>query len=277
MNKVLCYERLRLRGREFGRITGVTPAEFEEIVGRVRPGWLRREERKKKPGRPHGMGGVEEQLIALLVYYRCYTTHLFIGALFGVDDSTVCRRFAVLEPLVARVTGIKKDRTLKQDDLEVLLIDATEQPIERPVRGQRKFYSGKKKCHTIKTEIQITEKGRIVSVSKPFPGAVHDIEVRRRGPPLPGSSRAYVDSGYQGLQKQHQETELPYKRQKGKPLTKDEKEYNRALSRIRVKVENIIRRLKIFRILCQRYRNKRRGYGIKFNIIAGIVNLKMGY
>ena len=277
MNKVFCYERLRLRGREFGRITGVTPAEFEEIVGRVRPGWLRREKRKKKSGRPHGMGGLEEQLIALLIYYRCYTTHLFIGALFGVDDSTVCRRFAVLEPIVARVTGIKKDRTLKQDDLEILLIDATEQRIERPVREQRKFYSGKKKCHTIKTEIQVTEEGRIVAVSKPHPGAVHDMEVRRRGPPLPGSSRAYVDSGYQGLQKQHQQTELPYKRQKGKPLTKDEKEYNHALSRIRVKVENIIRRLKIFRILCERYRNKRRGYGIKINIIAGIVNLKMGY
>ncbi len=58
---------------------------------------------------------------------------------------------------------------------------------------------------------------------------------------------------------------------------RDEKEYNRALSRIRVKVENVIRRLKIFRILCERYRNKCRRYGIKFNIIAGIVNLKMGY
>ncbi len=55
------------------------------------------------------------------------------------------------------------------------------------------------------------------------------------------------------------------------------KEYNRALSRIRVKVENTIRRLEIFRILGERYRDKRRGYGIEFNIIAGIVNLKMGY
>ena len=44
-----------------------------------------------------------------------------------------------------------------------------------------------------------------------------------------------------------------------------------------MKVENVIRRLKIFRILRERYRDKRRGYGIKLNIIAGIVNLKMGY
>jgi hypothetical protein len=46
----------------------------------------------------------------------------FTGALFGVDYSTITRRFAVLEPIVARVTGIKKDRTLKRDDLEILLI-----------------------------------------------------------------------------------------------------------------------------------------------------------
>ena len=277
VNKALGYERLRRRGRAFRRLIGVTPAAFEEIVERVRPRWLGRERRKKKSGRPHGMGGLEEQLIGLLVYYRFYTTHLFIGSLFGVDDSTVCRRFAVLEPLVAGAVAINKDRTCRRDDLETLLIDATEQPIERPRRRQRRFYSGKNKRHTLKTEIQVTERGRIVAVSKPFPGAVHDIEVRRRGPPLPASSRAYVDSGYQGLHKHHAETELPYKRRRGRPLSQDEKDYNHALSRIRVKVENVIRRLKVFRILAERYRNKRRGYGIKVNIIAGIVNLLMGY
>jgi hypothetical protein len=139
---------LRFRGREFGRITGVTPGVDLGGGRRVRQERPRREASKKKSGRPYGMGGLEEQLIALLIYYRCYTTHLFIGALFGVDDSTITRRFAVLEPIVAQVTGIKKDRTLKQDDLEILLIDATEQRIERPVRGQRKFYSGKKKRNT---------------------------------------------------------------------------------------------------------------------------------
>ena len=155
---------------------------------------------------------LEEQLIDLLIYYRFYTTHLFIGSLFGVDDSTICRRFAVLEPLVVGAVAIKKDRTRRQDNLETLLIDATEQPIERPVRGQRRFYSGKKKRHTLRTEVQVTEAGHIVAISKPFPGAVHDIEVRRRGPPLSAWSRAYVGSGYQGLQKHHAQTELPYKR-----------------------------------------------------------------
>ena len=80
------------------------------------------------------------------------------------------------------------------------------------MRGQRRFYSGKKKRHTLRTEVQVTEAGHIVAISKPFPGAVHDIEARRRGPPLSAWSRAYVGSGYQGLQKHHAQTELPYKR-----------------------------------------------------------------
>jgi hypothetical protein len=53
---------------------------------------------------------------------------------------------------------------------EALIVDGAEQPIERPSRKQRCWYSGKKKRHTIKTEIAVTEGGRIVAVSKPAPG-----------------------------------------------------------------------------------------------------------
>jgi len=76
----------------------------------------------------------------------------------------------------------------------------------------------------------ITEHGRIISISKPAPGRVHDLEIRRRGPPLPKASHVYVDSGYQGLQKDHSAIDMPYKKTKATPLTKDEREYNHALS-----------------------------------------------
>ena len=72
-------------------------------------------------------------------------------------------------------------------------------------------------------------------------------------------------------------SEVPARGRNRQPLSEDEKEYNRALSRIRVKVENVIRRLKVFRVLGERYHNKRRRYGIKVNIIAGLVNLLMGF
>jgi transposase len=79
------------------------------------------------------------------------------------------------------------------------------------------------------------------------------------------------------LDKLYQATELPYKKSKNHKLDKEEKEYNAGLSRLRVKVENILAKIKVFRILSDRYRNKRKGYSLKINIVAGIINLKNGF
>lgn len=173
--------------------------------------------------------------------------------------------------------AISKAKHLSKEEVEHLLLDAIEQQIERPKKKQKPYYSGKKKRHTLKTQITINRKGRIIDVSKPTPGSVHDFTLFKQSPGFPLDSTAFVDSGYQGIDKLHQASEIPYKATKNKPLNKEEKEYNRALSRIRVKVENILGQVKVFRILSDSYRNKRKRYGIKFNIIAGIVNLKNGF
>ena len=173
--------------------------------------------------------------------------------------------------------AITKTKRLSQEKVESLIYDATEQPIERPKKNQQRFYSGKKKRHTLKTEIGITKKGRIINVSKPSPGSCHDFTIRKNEDPIPADSRAYVDSGYQGIDKIHSQSEFPYKKTKTRPLTKEEKEYNRALSSYRVTVEHILGDIKVFKILSDRYRNKRKRYGVKFNIVAGLVNLKNGF
>ena len=156
-------------------------------------------------------------------------------------------------------------------------ISSSIQPIERPKKDQKVYYSGKKKRHTLKTEIRITLKKRIVRVSKERPGSLHDFALYKEEQPLDKDTRGYADSGYQGLDKVHQATEIPYKASKHKPLIEGEKEYNTALSRLRVKVENVFAQLKTFKILSDRYRNKRKRYNIKFNIIAGSVNMKNGF
>ena len=272
------YKRLCTRPVNFHRITGISIDQFEEIALKCEPEWEKRVIKPKKlDGRPYGVGDLKEHMLTLLMYYRCYVTQEFIGMLYGVDDSCICRSIKRIEPILAKVVAIKKDRTLSEKDLETLIIDCTEQPIERPTKHQKKYYSGKKKRHTLKSEIQMTEGGRITSVSKSTPGTVHDFEVRKRGSPLSRNSRTYVDSGYQGLDKIHKATELPYKKPKNGKLSPEEREYNGGLSRFRVRVENKIRELKIFRILSERYRNKRRGHGLKLNIVAGLVNFKNGF
>lgn len=178
------YERLRKYPRNFHRIAGVSLEKFEEIALKCGGEWEKRVIKPKKlEGRPYGVGNLKEHLLSLLIYYRCYTTQEFIGMLYGVDDSCICRSIRRIEPILAKVIAIKKDRTLTQKDLETIITDCTEQPIERPTKRQKRYYSGKKKQHTLKTEIQITEGGRIISTSKPHPGRDHDFEVRKQGSP----------------------------------------------------------------------------------------------
>lgn len=71
-------------------------------------------------------------------------------------------------------------------------------------------------------------------------------------------------------------SETPIKKKKGKKLTKEEKKYHRQLNQLRIIVEHIKRRLKIFKILSYPYRNRGRRLGLRANLIAGIYNYELG-
>ena len=96
-------------------------------------------------------------------------------------------------------------------------------------------------------------------------------------------SRTYInpktlvltDSGYQGLQKIHTNTKMPKKKSKKNPLTKEDKARNRKLSSERVLNENVNGMLKRFKIIADRYRNRRRRFRLRFNLIAGIYNFEL--
>jgi transposase len=87
--------------------------------------------------------------------------------------------------------------------------------------------------------------------------------------------RVLADSGYLGLTKLHPNCTTPAKKSKLRPLSKEQKGSNRALSQERILIENIVRRLKIFRILSERYRNRRKRFGLRFNLIAAIYNMEL--
>jgi len=124
-----------------------------------------------------------------------------MACLYQTNKPDISRPLKRIGPLVSRGLGVKRTIYVSHEVAMALIVDCTEQPIERPSRKQRCWSSGKKNRHTMKTEVVITEKGQIANISKPAPGRVHDLEIRRRGPPLPENSHVYADSGYQGLQK----------------------------------------------------------------------------
>jgi len=89
------------------------------------------------------------------------------------------------------------------------------------------------------------------------------------------SLEVLADSGYQGLSKLHGKSRTPKKRSKKIQLTTDERRANGELSRRRIVVENVIRSLKIFRILAERYHNRRKRFSLRFNLIAGLYNFEL--
>jgi len=82
-----------------------------------------------------------------------------------------------------------------------------------------------------------------------------------------------ADAGYQGIVKIHKNSRTPFKRKKNCPLSEEEKEKNRVLSKQRITVEHIFRKMKIFRILREKYRNRRKRFALRFNLIAACYNL----
>ncbi len=87
--------------------------------------------------------------------------------------------------------------------------------------------------------------------------------------------KSLTDTGYQGIHKLHQNSALTKKKTKKKPLTKEDKKKNRELSRERVLNENVIGMVKRFKIIADRYRNRRKRFCLRFNLIAGIYNFEL--
>ena len=83
-----------------------------------------------------------------------------------------------------------------------------------------------------------------------------------------------ADTGYQGLAQLHINSLLPKKRSKNHPLTKQQRKDNHEISSKRIFVEHAIRFVKRFRILSERYRNRRKRFALRFSLIAGICNFE---
>ncbi len=160
------YKEVVKRPHTLRQLTGMSAEEFQEVVEKIRPGWEKLEKKKKCYGRKSHIESLEDKVLCLLIYYRTYITHQFLGYLFNLHNSNICRLLKKMEPLLAKSINIRKDRTMTQEKILKLLADVTEQPIQRPKdsKKRKRSYSGKKKMTTMKTEIVIEENGRILSV-----------------------------------------------------------------------------------------------------------------
>lgn len=107
-------------------------------------------------------------------------------------------------------------------------------------------------------------------------GKIHDFKLFQRSKlPLNKNKILQIDSGYQGIEKIHDNSTLPKKRSKYNPLTKKQKKENLKLSKSRVLVEHVIGRIKVFRIISEKYRNRRKYHDLRMKLICGIYNFEL--
>ena len=119
----------------------------------------------------------------------------------------------------------------------------------------------------------IDKKTQVVICTSFSNGKRHDFRVFKESKTyIQSKVRVLTDTGYQGIHKLHINSQLPKKRSKRHPLTKEDKKRNKELASARVLNENVIGMLKRFKIISDKYRNRRKRFGLRFNLIAGIYN-----
>ena len=144
------------------------------------------------------------------------------------------------------------------------------------LKKQKKSYSGKKKTHTFKVQAIIHYKTqKILSLCTDL-GSVHDFEVFKRNlNQIPADAFILADKGYQGIYAVYSDSLLPLKAKRRCKLDPELRIYNQEINKRRIGIEHVFGRLKTFKILAKRYRNRGKRLGLRFNLIAGIYNLEL--
>lgn len=290
---------------KFSRYTGLSVGEFLVLSEKVRLLWQRAEKKRLSyPNRQRAIGGgrqyhlklLEDKILLVIVFYRLYLNHDFLGFLFGFDGANAGRLIERIEPVLLKkfklpalkrisprpISNLEQLREICPD-IDEIIGDATEQEIPRPKdrRKNKEYYSGKRKRHTIKTQLLIEgETGRILEVSPTYPGSIHDyklFKLTRTGERLPRDKPIYLDKGYQGAKKDYPDLNLfiPKKADRWHELAQKDKTQNKIIGKIRIRVEHSILKCKRFKILAQTYRHALKDYHQRFETIAGIINFQM--
>jgi hypothetical protein len=292
-------ENLRKHPAVFGHLTGLTVAAFDGLAAEAAP-TVEAAHRKKldRPDRRRAVGGGDDfdlstadQLLLTVVWLRQYPTNEVLGFLFGVSDSTASRArtrcLPVLEQSGKDTMRMPDPGAARRKRLPALLadtpglavvIDSFEQRTHRPRRRQRAYYSGKKKAHTLKSQVAVDEgSGRFVDVSDSVPGPWADIKLLKKSRllrRLPAGVGGIGDLAYVGIADLHPAGlgAAPRRKPRGEGRPPEDRRYNRAFSRRRIVVEHAIGRLRRFRAVADVNRHRRPGHAVRVRAIAGLVN-----
>jgi hypothetical protein len=298
---ILHYERLSRYPTVFKAMTGLTVPQFDDLVTDLLPRYRQAEQlRLSRPERKRAIGAghpfeltPRNQCLLTVVWLRVYPIHEVLAYLFGISDTTVSRIIARVLPLLeasGRDTmrlpdpGRKRRRQLDAlladtPDLAVV-IDTFEQPVQRHKDRKQAdtHYSGKKKRHTLKSQVAVDEEtGDVADVAESAPGPTADIKLLEQSQlleRLPAEVGGLGDLAYVGIDKLHPSGlgATPRRKPRGKDRPPEDVCYNRAFARRRIVVEHTIGRMRRYQAITQLDRNHRRNHTARVRAVGGLVN-----
>ncbi|MGK7921017.1 MAG: transposase family protein [Trichodesmium sp.] len=293
MTQILEY--LNNHPKEVKRVIGITDKQLKKLMENAQ---IIAKNKKMEMGEREKLlikagGGrkkilkVEEEIILTLYYLHHIPTFQILGINFGVSESTANNIFHywinILQELLPgsllEQFQEKEDEYLWIQEIlteQELIVDSTEQSIYRPYDDdkQKKYYSGKKKNHTLKNQIITTERGtEIVDVIVGKRGPESDINLLiQQQKKFDKEQKFQGDKGYQGAER----TKIPKKKPRKQELPPEIKEENKKKSQKRIFVEHVIRLIKIFGVARERFRLKDSNYQKVILTICGLVRLRIG-
>lgn len=281
--------------QETKRLIGIDYESFQQLITQVvaleKQNLAINEERKIRIIKPGGGRkpklSVTEQILLTLVYLHHLPTFQMLGVQFGVSESTAHNLFHYWSKILRELLPASLLEQVKKNDLDwewvkeilvewELVVDSSEQVRERPkvYQEQKKFYSGKKKNHTLKNQLIVLPNGtEIVDVTVGKPGPSSDINLfRARQAEFADNQKFKGDKGYIG----EVQIETPHKKPRKQELTPEQKEENKQLSAQRIVIEHVIRLVKIFRVAQERFRLRPQNYERVILTVCGLVRLRVG-
>jgi DDE superfamily endonuclease len=305
---MFAYETLTRYPNAFRSLTGMTPGDFDRLLTAFRAALDRRQRasRTTRRGQPrHRAAGAghphrhddRHRLLLALVWLRVYPTYELLGFFFDLHKRNaqlnVRDALAVLDTLDDfPFDRPGRDRKRLGSLAEVMaafpevrvIIDSKEQRVNRPqgYGAQKPYYSGKKKAHTVKTQVVVDPRGRIEAVSDSVPGgANHDLPLLCGSgvlEQLADGEAAMMDKGYVGVKNYYPQTPvvIPFRARRGHPLTAEQEAFNRAVARCRIVVEHTMAQLNRFTVLRQVFRGQQRlRHGQVIRVVAKLVNRRL--
>ena len=221
---------------------------------------------------------MEDQVLLCLSYWREYRTLFHVATSYGVSEPTASRIVRHVEDCLIKSNLFNLPKNLPEGegiDWNMVIVDTTEIPIQRP-KKQKKSYSGKKKIHTFEVQAMIHYKTHQILSLCTDHGRVHDFELFKRNlNQIPSEAFILADYGYQGIYALYPNSLLPLKAKRCCKLDPELKIYNQEINKRRIGIEHVFGSLKTFKILAERYRNRSKRLGLRFSLIAGIYNLEL--